>query len=75
MDEFGADDLPFETGFGNGQLLTREELETINTTYAEATVRQASQPGDVMFVAMGNPIHLEDHQPTVAASAEIEDVA
>jgi hypothetical protein len=28
-----------------------------------------------IVVAMGNPIHLEDHQPTVAASAEIEDVA
>lgn len=50
IDEFGPDGLPFETGFGDGEWLTREELEVISAAYTEATVRETWQPGDVMLV-------------------------
>ncbi|WP_035805138.1 TauD/TfdA family dioxygenase [Kitasatospora mediocidica] len=50
VDEFGADGLPFETGLGDGQPLTREDLETLNAAYEKATVRQTWQPGDIMLV-------------------------
>ncbi|MEV8480099.1 TauD/TfdA family dioxygenase [Streptomyces sp. NPDC051173] len=50
VDEFGPDGLPFETGFGDGKRLTRDELEAISTAYTEATVRETWQPGDVMLV-------------------------
>ncbi|MEU3572108.1 TauD/TfdA family dioxygenase [Kitasatospora sp. NPDC036755] len=48
--EFGADGLPFETGVADGEPLTRDELDTINAAYAEATVRRTWQPGDVLLV-------------------------
>lgn len=50
VEEFGWDGLPFNTAFGDGVQLTREELEAVNAAYEAATVRQAWQPGDVMLV-------------------------
>ncbi|MFI1370231.1 TauD/TfdA family dioxygenase [Streptomyces griseochromogenes] len=50
IDEFGPGGLPFETGFGDGERLTQEELEVISAAYAEATVREAWLPGDIMLV-------------------------
>jgi alpha-ketoglutarate-dependent taurine dioxygenase len=50
VDEFGRDDLPFNTGFGDGTALTQDELATIQDAYVAATVRQRWQPGDVMLV-------------------------
>jgi alpha-ketoglutarate-dependent taurine dioxygenase len=48
--EFGPDDLPFNTRFGDGDELTRDELDTIQAAYAAATVRQRWQPGDLLLV-------------------------
>ena len=50
VDEFGADGLPFETSFGDGEPVTREDLAVIDAAYASATVRRSWQPGDVMIV-------------------------
>jgi alpha-ketoglutarate-dependent taurine dioxygenase len=50
VDEFGADGLPFETSFGDGRPVTREDLAAIDAAYADATVRRSWQPGDVMVV-------------------------
>ncbi len=50
IEEFGPDGLPFETGLGDGEPLTREEVEALNSAYAAATVRESWQPGDVMLV-------------------------
>ncbi|MDH6136269.1 alpha-ketoglutarate-dependent taurine dioxygenase [Kitasatospora sp. MAA4] len=47
---FGSDGLPFNTGMGDGEPLTREDVETINAAYAAATVRETWQQGDVMLV-------------------------
>ncbi|MFI1973236.1 hypothetical protein BLA24_06075 [Streptomyces cinnamoneus] len=50
VDEFGADGLPFETGFGDDLPFTRQELDSINAAYEAATVRRAWQVGDLMLV-------------------------
>ncbi|MEU5695259.1 TauD/TfdA family dioxygenase [Actinosynnema sp. NPDC020468] len=50
VDEFGQDDLPFNTSFGDGEAVTKDELETIQAAYAAATVRRSWQPGDLMLV-------------------------
>ncbi|MGW4348996.1 TauD/TfdA family dioxygenase [Streptomyces sp. NPDC004690] len=50
VDEFGPDGLPFETSFGDGEPLTKDDLATLNAAYAAATVRRSWQPGDVMVV-------------------------
>lgn len=49
-EEFGSDGLPFNTGIGDGEPLTRDDVETLNAAYAAATVRETWQPGDVMLV-------------------------
>jgi alpha-ketoglutarate-dependent taurine dioxygenase len=50
IEEFGHDDLPFNTALGDGSSLTRDELETLAAAYESATVRQPWQPGDLMLV-------------------------
>jgi hypothetical protein len=46
-------------------------VDNVLTTHGRDPIR-----GDrKVVVAIGDPIHLEDCQPTVAGSAEIEDVA
>ncbi|MFF3736458.1 TauD/TfdA family dioxygenase [Streptomyces sp. NPDC002566] len=50
VDEFGADGLPFETSFGDGEPVTKEDLAAIDAAYAGATMRRSWQPGDVMMV-------------------------
>jgi alpha-ketoglutarate-dependent taurine dioxygenase len=49
-EEFGSDGLPFNTGMGDGEPLTRQDVETLNAAYAAATVRERWQTGDVMLV-------------------------
>lgn len=49
IDEFGADGLPFATGFGDGPL-DEDDLRQINDAYEKATVRRAWAPGDLMLV-------------------------
>jgi hypothetical protein len=50
VDEFGRDGLPFNTAFGDGAPLTREDLESIQAAYEAATVRETWQPGDLLLV-------------------------
>ncbi|MCB5908816.1 TauD/TfdA family dioxygenase [Streptomyces pinistramenti] len=50
LDEFGPDGLPFETGLGDGEPLTRDELDAVNAAYETATRRAPWRPGDVMLV-------------------------
>ncbi|HTZ44034.1 MAG TPA: TauD/TfdA family dioxygenase [Jatrophihabitans sp.] len=50
VDEFGWDNLPFNTAIADGAPLTEDELHCIDDAYAAATVRQRWQPGDVMLV-------------------------
>ncbi|MBO0655967.1 TauD/TfdA family dioxygenase [Streptomyces triculaminicus] len=50
VEELGHDGLPFNTAFGNGLPLTREELGTVNAAYEAATVRRPWEPGDLMLV-------------------------
>jgi alpha-ketoglutarate-dependent taurine dioxygenase len=50
VDMYGADGLPFNTGFGNGEPLTEEIVELINQVYEANTVREPWQAGDLMLV-------------------------
>ena len=50
LDELGPDRLPFNTSFGDGTPLTREEVETVNEAYDAAVVRAPWQVGDVLVV-------------------------
>jgi len=50
VDMYGADGLPFNTGFGTGEPLTEEIVELINQVYEDNTVREPWQAGDLMLV-------------------------
>jgi alpha-ketoglutarate-dependent taurine dioxygenase len=50
IESFGADGLPFNTYFGDGERIEREHIDAINEAYRAATVRETWQPGDVMIV-------------------------
>jgi alpha-ketoglutarate-dependent taurine dioxygenase len=50
VDMYGADGLPFNTGFGTGEPLTEEIVELINAVYEDNTVREPWQAGDLMLV-------------------------
>lgn len=50
VDSYGQDGLPFNTCFGNGEPIGPEVIQQINKTYADNTVREPWQPGDLMLV-------------------------
>lgn len=50
IDEFGQEDLPFNTAFGDGTVLTQDELTTIQAAYEAATVRRRWGQGDLLLV-------------------------
>jgi alpha-ketoglutarate-dependent taurine dioxygenase len=50
VDVYGAEGLPFNTGFGTGEPLTAEIVEQINAVYEANTVREPWQAGDLMLV-------------------------
>jgi alpha-ketoglutarate-dependent taurine dioxygenase len=50
MEMYGADGLPFNTGFGTGEPLTQEIVELINAVYEAHTRREPWQAGDLMLV-------------------------
>jgi alpha-ketoglutarate-dependent taurine dioxygenase len=50
VEMYGADGLPFNTGFGTGEPLTEEIVELINAVYEANTVREPWQAGDLMLV-------------------------
>ncbi|MEU0169690.1 TauD/TfdA family dioxygenase [Streptomyces iakyrus] len=50
VEEYGADGLPFNTRYGNGDPVPPDVVEQINETYEALTVRRSWQRGDLMLV-------------------------
>jgi alpha-ketoglutarate-dependent taurine dioxygenase len=50
VDVYGADGLPFNTRFGNGDPVDADVVHVINETYEVHTVREQWQPGDLLVV-------------------------
>ena len=50
VDVYGADGLPFNTRFGNGDPIGADVIQTINATYDAHTVRQRWAAGDLLIV-------------------------
>jgi len=50
VDFYGADGLPFNTRFGNGDPIGPEVIQELNGVYERHTVREPWQPGDLLLV-------------------------
>jgi alpha-ketoglutarate-dependent taurine dioxygenase len=50
VDVFGADGLPFNTQFGNGDPIGEDVVQLLNETYEAHTMREPWQAGDLMLV-------------------------
>lgn len=50
VDMYGADGLPFNTRFGNGDPIGEDVVELINEAYAANTIQEPWQDGDLMIV-------------------------
>jgi hypothetical protein len=50
VDVYGADGLPFNTRFGNGDPIGEDVVELLNTIYDANTAREPWQSGDLMLV-------------------------
>ncbi|MER0485011.1 amino acid adenylation domain-containing protein [Streptomyces sp. Edi2] len=50
IDEYGADGLPFNTRYGNGDPLTEDTVQLLNKVYEAHTVRRPWQAGDLLLV-------------------------
>ncbi|MEU1448520.1 MULTISPECIES: TauD/TfdA family dioxygenase [Streptomyces] len=50
MDVYGADGLPFNTRFGNGDPIDEDVVELLNSVYEAHTAREPWQAGDLMLV-------------------------
>jgi alpha-ketoglutarate-dependent taurine dioxygenase len=50
VDVYGAEGLPFNTHYGNGDPITRDVVDRINEVYEANTVRDAWVAGDFMLV-------------------------
>src|SRR6266511_5183293 len=50
VDIYGADGLPFNTRFGNGDAIGAEVVQVINEVYEANTAREQWQAGDLMLV-------------------------
>ena len=50
VDVFGADGLPFNTQFGNGDPIGEDIVQLLNETYEAHTMREPWQAGDLMLV-------------------------
>lgn len=50
VDVYGADGLPFNTRFGNGDPIGEDDVQEINRVYEANTVREPWQAGDLMLV-------------------------
>jgi alpha-ketoglutarate-dependent taurine dioxygenase len=50
VDMYGADGLPFNTRFGNGDAIGEDIVQTINAVYEAHTAREPWQAGDLMLV-------------------------
>jgi alpha-ketoglutarate-dependent taurine dioxygenase len=50
VEMYGADGLPFNTRFGNGDPIGEDVVEMLNQVYVDNTVREPWQAGDLMLV-------------------------
>lgn len=50
VDVYGADGLPFNTWYGNGEPITEDVVQLLNEVYEANTAREPWQPGDLMLV-------------------------
>ena len=50
VDVYGADGLPFNTRFGNGDPIGEDVVQLINEVYEAHTAREPWQAGDLMLV-------------------------
>ncbi|MFJ5534692.1 TauD/TfdA family dioxygenase [Streptomyces sp. NPDC093261] len=50
VDVYGADGLPFNTRYGNGDALSQKTVDLINQVYQAHTVREPWQDGDLLLV-------------------------
>jgi len=50
VDEYGAEGLPFNTRFGNGDAIDEDVVQVINQVYEANTAREPWQAGDLMLV-------------------------
>ncbi|WP_373308877.1 TauD/TfdA family dioxygenase [Streptomyces minutiscleroticus] len=50
IDMYGADGLPFNTRFGNGDPIGQDVVELLNKVYESRTAREPWQAGDLMLV-------------------------
>jgi len=50
VDIYGADGLPFNTRFGNGDPIGADVVQLLNQVYEDNTVREPWQAGDLMLV-------------------------
>ncbi|MFD7409019.1 TauD/TfdA family dioxygenase [Streptomyces sp. NPDC059866] len=60
VEEYGPDDLPFNTRYGNGDPVSRDVVEQINNAYDAHTVRRAWHSGDLMLVDNIRTAHSRD---------------
>jgi hypothetical protein len=50
VDVYGADGLPFNTRFGNGDPIGADVVQLLNDAYEANTVREPWQAGDLLLV-------------------------
>ena len=50
VDVYGADGLPFNTRFGDGDPIGEDVVQLLNRVYEANTVREPWQAGDLMLV-------------------------
>ncbi|WP_377273147.1 TauD/TfdA family dioxygenase [Peterkaempfera sp. SMS 1(5)a] len=77
VDEFGPGNLPFNTAFGDGEPLTKADLDAVRAAYDEATVRETWQVGDLLLVdniltAHGRDPYQGDRKIVVAMGNPVE---
>jgi alpha-ketoglutarate-dependent taurine dioxygenase len=60
VDVYGADGLPFNTCYGNGDPVGDEVVRVINETYEAATAREPWQAGDLLLIDNIRTAHSRD---------------
>jgi hypothetical protein len=60
VDVYGADGLPFNTFYGNGDPVGDDVVQLINETYEAATTREPWQAGDLLVIDNVRTAHSRD---------------
>ncbi|GAA3508075.1 hypothetical protein FHR32_007562 [Streptosporangium album] len=50
VEDLGHENLPFNTAYGDGEPISKEDVEAIDEAYRQATVRETWRPGDILIV-------------------------